>query len=85
MEKIEPIEDVDRRQEIRQIYKRLIKSINPLEVLFQPEIEGCIMFYPFVDGARLEKDQYEAVTAAAKLLGDEGFVLSQLYGDSGAS
>ena len=83
MEKIEPIEDVDRRQEIRQIYKRLIKSINPLEVLFQPEIEGCIMFYPFVDGARLEKDQYEAVTAAAKLLGDEGFVLSQLYGDSG--
>ena len=83
MGNIEPIEDIDRRQEIRKIYQRLIKSSNPLEILFQPEIEGCIMFYPFVDGAWLEKDQYEVVTAAAKLLGDEGFVLSRLYGDSG--
>lgn len=82
MGKIEPIDDVDCRQEIKQVYKRLINNEDFLDFLFQPVFETCIMFQPIDHSDYLAKDQYEAITEAAKLLGDTGFVMSHLYADS---
>ncbi len=79
---IEPIEDLDRRQEIKQLYKRLINNKDYLDFLFQPVFETCIMFHPIDYSDHLAKDQYEAIIEAAKLSGDTGFVMSSLYGDS---
>ena len=77
MSKIEPIEDVDR---IREIYQRLFKSQDAFEIPFQPETAGCIVFYPTTCGY-LTRGQYEVVTTAAKISGDKGFVLSEIFGD----
>ena len=45
MGKIEPIEDVERRREIRNIGKRLFKSQDIREMVFKPEVEACLMFF----------------------------------------
>ena len=82
MGKIEPIEEVERRREIRNIGKCLFKSQDPRAMIFKPEVEACLMFYPPDpdDLDYLTKDQYEAIISAAKLMGDTGFVLSDHSG-----
>ena len=70
MGKIEPIEDVECRREIRNIGKRLFKSQDIREMVFKPEVEACLMFCPPNpdDRDHLTKDQYEAIISAAKLI-----------------
>ena len=79
MSKIEPIENPDRRNEIREIGRRVFQWTDSFEVVFKPEIEACLMFHPRddpLDVDYLTKEPYEAIIAAAKHVGDTGFVLS---------
>lgn len=80
MSKVTPIENDDRQNEIREIELRLFRSQDPFELIFKPEIEACLIFHPLdddpSDGDYLTEEQYEAIVAASKHVGDTGFVLS---------
>ena len=78
MSKIEPIENPDRRDEIREIGRRVFQWTDSSNIVFKPEIEACLMFHPHdheFDLDSLTKGPYEAIVAAAKHVGDTGFVL----------
>ncbi len=74
MSKIEPITG---KSCIRKSWQRLFKSNDPFSVPFRPEIEACIIF-PFTEGCALTLAQYEAIITAARTLGDQGFILSEV-------
>ena len=80
MSKIEPIENPDRRNEIREIGRRVFQWTDSSNIVFKPEIEACLIFHPVdydsFDADYLTEEQYEAIIAAAKHVGDTGFVLS---------
>ncbi len=82
MSKIEPIENPGRRKEMREIARRLFLRHDSCEALFKPEIEACLIFHTNdeSDNDYLTKEQYEAIIAAAKHMGDNGFVVSTLCG-----
>ncbi len=80
MSKIEPIENPDRRHEIREIGRRVFHLTDSFDVVFKPEIEACLIFHPVdydsFDADYLTEEQYEVIVVAAKHVGDTGFVLS---------
>lgn len=79
MSKIFPIENVHLKNEFREIGLRVFRSQDPFDLIFKPKIEACLIFHPLEDdpsdGDYLTKEQYEAIIAAAKHVGDTGFVL----------
>ena len=78
MSKIEPIENPDRRDELREIGRRIFQLNDSSEVVFKPAIEACLMVHPHddeFDVDYLTEEPYEAIIAAAKHVGDTGFVL----------
>ena len=84
MSKIQCVEDTDQKAKMLEMGLSLFRSHYPLEVLFTPAIEACLMFHPPERDDRdydyIEKDEYEAVIAAAKHAGDTGFVLCHDFG-----
>ena len=82
MSKIEPIENLDRRDEMREIGRRLFQAHDTCEAIFKPTVEACLMFHVSngTDSDYLTEEQYATIIAAAKHVGDTGFVLSTLSG-----
>ena len=82
MSKIEPIENPDRRNSMRDIGRRLFQPHDTCEGIVKPTVEACLMFHVSngTDRDYLTKEQYATIIAAAKHVGDTGFVLSTLSG-----
>ncbi|MDE0042930.1 MAG: hypothetical protein OXT74_12905 [Candidatus Poribacteria bacterium] len=82
MSKLEPIENPDRKNHMREIGRRLFQPHDTCEAIFKPAVEACLMFHTTdrSDNDYLTEQQYEAGIAAAKRSGDTGFVLSTLHG-----
>ena len=74
MAKIEPIQDTSG---IRRSWEKIFKSNDPFCIPFQPKVNAYQIFFPTV-GVQLTESQYEAVTMAARLSGDHGFVISEV-------
>ena len=79
MSRIEPIQNPDRINELREIGRRVFQLNRSSQNVFKPEIEACLIFHPpendSVEADYLTEKQYEAIVAAAKHVGDTGFVL----------
>ena len=68
---------------MREIGRRLFGWEDAFEMAFKPEVEACLMVHPHDDPFDLDwltKEPYEAIVAAAKHVGDTGFVLTDLSG-----
>ncbi|MDE0042929.1 MAG: hypothetical protein OXT74_12900 [Candidatus Poribacteria bacterium] len=77
MSKITCIGDPDRKAKMLETGLSLFRSHEPFEVPFKPGVEACLMFHPPERDDRdydyIQQDEYEAVVAAAKQVGDTGF------------
>ena len=84
MSKITCIGNPDCKAKMLEMGLGLFRSHDPFEVPFKPGIEACLMFHPPERDDRdydyIEKEEYEAVVAAAKNVGDTGFVLCHNFG-----
>ena len=80
MSRITPIYNPDRINEMRQIGRRVFHLSAYFGIVFRPAIEACLLFHPpeenTFEADYLTAKQYEAIVAAAKHVGDTGFVLS---------
>ncbi len=74
---IEKVQDVD---QLRERWSSLFISNDPFVYPFVSRIEASSLFYP-TEGYRLSREQYLAVTNAARAVGDKGFILSEVEWD----
>ena len=77
MSRIETISD---KSSIQKTWEHIFKSNDPFSIPFQPDIEAYLLL-PFTPGCSLTSAQYRAVTGAARTVGDQGFVLSEIESD----
>ena len=83
MSKIVRIYEKSEKSEMRQAWQRIFKSNDHSSMVFQPEIESCLIF-PHTGGHLLSDDLYPAITDAAiaeatRTGGDHGFYFSGTY------
>ncbi len=67
-------------QFLGETYGRIFISDDPFGWPFAERIKSGMLFYPTA-GYHLSKSQYNAVVAAAKANGDEGFIVSVVEGE----
>ncbi len=72
MENINVITDVS---SLRQSWERIFITTDPFTFPFRSSIQRCVIFYP-TEGYHLTEAQFKAMTAAARTIGEEGFVIS---------
>lgn len=61
--------------EMRKAWEGIFASDYYFSMVFQPQIECCLL-YPYIADGRLTDDQYRAVVDAARAAGDFGFYYS---------